>query len=180
VNNAGGTQPAAFRQLTADYLEGSFRFNILAPFELTRLAVPHMLNGPLGGGAVVNISSMAGIAASRGMFGHSLSKATLNQLTRLLAAELAPRIRVNAVLPGAIETAALKRYLDTLPEHMKAEMRERTPMRRNGTPEDIAAAVLYYASPASGWVTGNLHQVHGLANPEIIPRRIPDFEPGDL
>ncbi len=178
VNNAGGTQPIPFKDLRAGHLSSSLHFNVIAPFELTRLAAPHMLTA--GSGAVVNISSMAGLNASRGMFGHSLSKAALNQLTRVLAAELAPHIRVNAILPGAVETDSLRRYLGSLPDSVKNEMRERTALRRNGTPDDIAAAVLYLVSPASGWITGTLHHVDGKANPEILPRRIPDLEAGDL
>ena len=178
VNNAGGTAPVPFADLRADHLTRALHFNVVAPFELSRLAAPHLLAGE--GGAIVNISSMAGVKANRGMFGHSLTKAALNQLTKVLAAELAPRVRVNAVLPGAIETDALRRYLDTLPDTVRAGMRDRTAMRRNGTPEDIAAAVLYLVSPASGWITGKLHEVDGSANPEILPRRIPDLGPGDL
>ena len=92
-------------------LEASFHFNVSVPFELSRLAVPHML--AVGRGSILNIGSVAGRNANRGGLTHSLTKAALAQLTKLMASELAPRIRVNAVLPGAIETAALKGWLDT-------------------------------------------------------------------
>ena len=173
VNNAGGSPPAAFPDLRVEHLERSFHFNVFVPFELTRLAVPHLLER--GGGAVINIGSMAGANASRGLLCHSLSKAALGQLTRNLAAELAPRIRVNAVLPGAVETDSLRWYLDQQPAEIREGMIEKTAMRRNGTPDDIAAAVLYLASPAASWVTGKLLEVDGSARGDLIPTRLPDL-----
>ena len=125
-----------------------------------------------GGGSIVNISSVAGRKAARGSMTHSLTKAAVSQLTRLMAAELSPRIRVNAVLPGAIETAALRNYVG--PE-VRTEMARRTPMRRNGTPEDIALAVLFLASDASSWITGQLLDVDGLAPDDLVPREMPDL-----
>jgi NAD(P)-dependent dehydrogenase (short-subunit alcohol dehydrogenase family) len=123
--------------------ENAFHFNVSTPFELTRLAIPHMLERP--GGSIINIGSMAGLMAERGFISYSLSKSALGQLTRLLAVELAPRIRVNAVFPGATETDAFRGFLDMAP-HVRESMYAKTPMRRNGTPADIAAAVTFFAS----------------------------------
>ena len=92
-----------------------------------------------GGGAIVNIGSMAGLMAERGFISYSLGKSALGQLTQLLAIELSPRIRVNAVFPGAIETDALRGFMEMAP-HVRDSMHAKTPMRRNGTPDDIAAA----------------------------------------
>jgi 7-alpha-hydroxysteroid dehydrogenase len=89
-----------------------------------------------------------------------------------MAADLAPKVRVNAVLPGAVETAALRRHV---PDDVRAAMAEATPMGRNGTPADIALAVAWFASPASAWVTGRLLDVDGLAPDELIPKDIPDL-----
>jgi 7-alpha-hydroxysteroid dehydrogenase len=91
------------------------------------------------------------------------------------ATDLAPRVRVNAVLPGAIETDALRRYLDAYSDDLRKVMAERTPMRRNGVPMDIAAAVLYLASPAASWVTGKLLEVDGNASADLIPKSLPDL-----
>jgi len=173
VNNAGGSVSRPFLETTSDDLAKSFHFNVLAPFELSRLAVPHMLEQ--GGGSIVNIGSVAGQKATRGSLTHSLTKSALGQLTRLMAAELAPRIRVNAVLPGAVETDALRWWLTTLPDDVRSAMVERTPMRRNGRPDDISPAVLYLVSPAAGWVTGKLLEVDGAASPDLIPNHQPDL-----
>ena len=173
VNNAGGSQSYPLLDTTVEQLEASFHFNISSPFELVRLSVPRMLER--GGGSIVNISSIAGRNASRGSFTHSLTKAAVSQMTRLMAAELSPRIRVNAVLPGAIETDALKKWIVHLPDEIRQVMLDNTPMRRNGTPEDIASAVLYFASDASSWVTGKLLEVDGGVSGPLIPHPIPDL-----
>ena len=173
VNNAGGSVPAPFMDLRVKHLERSFHFNVFVPFELSRLAVPHLLER--GGGSIVNIGSMAGEHAPRGLLVHSLTKASLAQLTRTMAAELAPRIRVNAVLPGAVETESLRWYLDQQAPEVREGMVERTAMRRNGEPDDIATAVLYLASPAPSRVTGKLLEVDGAAGPDLIPTGLPDL-----
>ena len=170
VNNAGGSVSKPFLETTVRQLESSFHFNVSAAFELSRLAVPPMLEG--GGGAIVNIGSVAGRNAGRGTLTHSLTKAAVAQLTRLMAADLAPRVRVNGVLPGAVETAALRGYV---PAEVRESMASRTAMRRNGTPEDIALAVLYMATPAASWVTGKLLEVDGLAGEDLVPKDIPDL-----
>ena len=170
VNNAGGSVSRPFPATTVEQLESSFHFNVSVAFELSRLALPHLLES--GAGAIVNIGSVAGRKAVRGTLAHSLSKATVSQLTRLMAADLAPRVRVNAVLPGAVETNALRRHVE--PDVLQ-RMTERTAMRRNGTPEDIALAVLFLVSPAASWITGKLLEVDGLADDDLIPKDIPDL-----
>jgi 7-alpha-hydroxysteroid dehydrogenase len=173
VNNAGGSVSKPLLKTTVADLEKAFHFNISSPFELCRLVVPHLLER--GGGSIVNIGSVAGLNASRGALAHSLMKNAVGQLTRLLAAELAPKIRVNAVLPGAVETDSFRTWLDHQPAQARDGMVERTAMRRNGEPADIAPAVLYFASPASAWVTGKLLAVDGSPAPDLIPNRLPDI-----
>lgn len=173
VNNAGGSWSPAFMETTVQQFEDSFHFNISSPFRLSQLCVPHMLERP--GANIINIASMAAVHADRGMMVHSVTKAAKAQLTRTMAADLAPRIRVNAVLPGAIETRALNMWLSMLPDGMRDQMHERTRMRRNGVPEDIAAACLYLASDAASFVTGKLLEVDGMASQDLIPRDLPDL-----
>jgi len=175
INNAGGSHSRPILKTRVEELEKSFHFNVSVPFELVRLAVPHMLASETGGGAVVNISSVAAKNAVRGNLAHGLTKAALNQLTRLMAAELAPRIRVNAVLPGAVETDALRGWLATMDPDIRETMHRNTPMGRNGEPGDIASAVLYLCSPASSWVTGELLKVDGMAADDLIPHTVPDL-----
>ena len=173
VNNAGGSPTKGTLDTEVAEVESSFHFNVSVPLELSRLVAPHML--ARGGGAIVNIGSVAGKHANRATLTHSLTKAAIAQLTRLTAADLSPRIRVNAVLPGAIETAALMRWLDSKGDDARAAMVANTPMRRNGTPEDIAAAVLFLASPAASWITGKLLEVDGGAVASVLPSQIPDL-----
>lgn len=173
VNNAGGSMSRPFMETTVSQLEKSFHFNVSAPFELVRLAVPHMLER--GGGVVCNIGSVAGRNAVRSSLTHSLTKAALEQLTRLMAVELAPRIRVNGVLPGAVETDSLRMYLSSMDPSIREAMHANTAMRRNGLPDDIADAVLYLCSPAAAWVTGQSLAVDGMANGELIPKVTTDL-----
>jgi 7-alpha-hydroxysteroid dehydrogenase len=172
VNNAGGATSKPLLATRVEDLESAFHFNISAAFELVRLATPHLLERS---GAVVNIGSMAGQNAARGAFAHSLMKSSLGQLTRLLAAELAPRVRVNAVLPGAVETDSLRGWLERQDPALRQGLLDRIAMRRLGQPQDIADAVLFLASPAASWITGKLLEVDGFAQPDLMPNRLPDL-----
>ena len=108
VSNAGGGDEwRPFFDMDATALEASFHFNVSVPFELARLAAPYMLKRP--GASMVNITSVTVGKSLRGHLIYQLAKAALNELTISLAAELGPRIRVNAIRPGATETPALPR-----------------------------------------------------------------------
>jgi 7-alpha-hydroxysteroid dehydrogenase len=176
VNNAGGAVPAPFMDTRPEHLEWAFHFNVSSPIELSRLAIPHLL--ARGGGAIVNIGSMAGAHTSRGYLAYGTAKAALAHATKLMASDLAPRIRVNAILPGAVETWALSWYIGYMKDKgtpIDSTMIERTLLQRNGTPEDVAAAALYLCSDASSWVTGKLLEVDGGWTFELLPRTIPDL-----
>lgn len=82
---------------------------------------------------------------------------------------------MNAVLPGAVETDALRWWLTSLPEETRQAMIDKTMMRRNGQPDDISPAVLYLVSPAASWVTGKLIEVDGAAAPDLVPNTQPDL-----
>ncbi len=164
VNNAGGSGPNDPLKMSADKFEGVFRFNVSSAYELTRLCVPHMRES--GGGNVVNITSGAARYAQPYFSAYGTAKAALTQLTRLLAQDFAPAVRVNAIAPGPIMTAALDR---ALPANMREGMINNTPLKRLGEVEDIAAAALYLATPASGWVTGKVIEVDGGAESSVWP-----------
>ena len=133
-------------------------------------AVPHMLDA--GGGSIVNIASAAGRHASRGFTAYGTAKAAMIQLTRTMAADLAPRIRVNAIAPGAIVTDALASVLN---DDLQALMEAGTPMRRIGEVDDIAAAAVYLASEASSYVTGQILPVDGGIQTSNFDMGIPDL-----
>ena len=170
VNNAGGTPPLAALETSEEMFEEAFHFNVTTAFAMTRLVVPHMLQHD--GGAIVNIASAAGRLVQRGFAAYGTAKAALSFLTKLLGAEFAPRVRVNALAVGAVMTSALAPFLD---ESLKGQMEALTPMRRLGEVEDVALAVLYLASPASSWVTGKVFEVDGGTETTNWPFHLPDL-----
>ena len=157
VNNAGGTMPRPFLDTSPGYLERAFHFNVTTAFALTKAATPSLLERE---GAVVNIGSSIGRLRDRGFVAYGTAKAALAHMTRLIAADLAPKVRVNAIGVGSTATSALQIVLDDEATH--DEMVRRTPLRRLGDPDDIAFAALYLASPAASWVTGKVLDVDGV------------------
>ncbi len=172
VNNAGGWPPTPALQLADDAFEQAFHFNVTSAFSLSREAIPHMLKNDTGG-SIVNISSAMSRFVDSGFVAYGTAKAALSHMTRLLAFELAPRIRVNALAVGATETDALSPFLAS--GNLREQMEELTPMGRLGEPEDIALAALYLASPASSWVTGKNMEVDGGTVASNWPIKIPAF-----
>jgi 7-alpha-hydroxysteroid dehydrogenase len=172
VNNAGGSAPRPLLDTSVGYFERAFHFNVTTAFALTKAAVPAMLER--GGGSVVNISSAMGRMSDRGFAAYGTAKAALAHLTRLTAADLAPRIRVNAIAVGSVATSALETVLDD--EVMRTTMEQATPLKRLGEVEDIAAACLWLASPAGGFVTGKVVEVDGGLQAPNLPLGLPDLE----
>jgi 7-alpha-hydroxysteroid dehydrogenase len=124
------------------------------------------------GGSIVNITSTMGRLADRGYAVYGTAKAALAHLTRLMAFDLAPRIRVNAVAPGAIATDALDTVLT---DELRAAMIAATPLRRLGNPRDIAMAVLYLVSPAGSYLTGKILEVDGGIETPNLSLGLPDL-----
>lgn len=159
VNNAGiggGGRENPFK-IDRSYVERIYAVNVFAPWELIRLSAPYMKES--GYGSVINITSISSIEKEANMAIYSSSKAALNHLASNLAYDYGPMgIRINNVGPGATRTAALASVLT--PE-MERKMLSHTPIRRLGEVSDIACAVLFFASPASAWVSGQVLMVNG-------------------
>jgi 7-alpha-hydroxysteroid dehydrogenase len=132
--------------------------NVTQAFLLSRLCIPKMVE-TAGGGAIVNISSRTSDMVQTAFVAYAAGKAALNMMTRNLAAEVAPKIRVNAIGVGAIATDALEVVLTN--DALREQLVRNTPMQRAGTVEDIAACAVYLASPAAAFVTGQIYRVDG-------------------
>jgi len=171
VNNLGGAMPLPFFDTSPKFLEDAFRFNVTTAHALNLAAVPHMLAGD--GGAIVNIASAMGRMAGRGFLAYGTVKAALLHYTHLAARDLAPRVRVNAVAVGSTATSALDIVLTD--DALRAEMEAATPLRRIADPEEIAAAVLYLASPASSFVTGKVLEADGGTDAPTLDFGLPDL-----
>lgn len=159
VNNAA-TNPVFGPSLDCDAkaFDKIMAVNVRAPFEIAKLVYPSMKER--GGGSVINISSIAGITPDPGLGMYSVSKASLNMLTKVLAKEWGEAgIRVNAVCPGLIKTKFSQALWEN--EKMLAHFTKRLPIARMGTVEEVASLVLYLASPASSYITGTIYSVDG-------------------
>jgi 7-alpha-hydroxysteroid dehydrogenase len=126
-------------------------------FELSRVCAPLMVESA-GGGAILNISSVAGQYPAPCFSAYGTAKGALSFLTKELAQEYAPRVRVNAIAVGSTRTDALNTILN---EEIEQAMVELTPMARLGEVEDIAMGALYLCSPAASYVTGDILGVNG-------------------
>ena len=162
VNNAGlggGGRENPFK-IDLDYVERIYRINVFAPWKLCQLAVPKMKES--GYGSIINITSMSSVDKEANMCVYSPSKAALNHLAANLAYDFGPYgVRINNVGPGATKTAALASILT---QEIQEKMLRHTPINRLGEVSDIAQAVLFFASPASAWISGQVLFVNGGGN----------------
>lgn len=160
VNNFGMGKPAEDLDLVAGSEEAFFHImemNLGSVYRICKHAIPHMIQQ--GGGSIINISSIGGILPDVTRIGYGVSKAAVNNITKQIAMEYARKnIRCNAVLPGLTATdAALK----SMPEDFIQSFLSHVPLNRMGTPEDMANAVLFFASDDSSYITGHILDVAG-------------------
>jgi NAD(P)-dependent dehydrogenase (short-subunit alcohol dehydrogenase family) len=156
VNNAGVFHIRPYHETPVELLDEQYRTNLRAPYALTQAALPHMREGS----SVVFVTSNAAQGHFTDMAAYAASKGGLESLARALAFELAPRgVRVNAVAPGLVHTPMTSR-IDEDPS-LGEELVRATPLGRLGQPEDIAAAVVFLASPASSYAVGAVLTVDG-------------------
>ena len=158
VNNAGTNRPQPFLEVTDDVLDGMLNLNVRAAFRVARSAARVMMKR--GSGSIVNMSSQMGHVGSPRRTVYCMTKHGIEGLTKAMAVELGPHgIRVNTVSPTFIETPLTRPFLED-PDFAEFVM-GMIAMKRLGTAAEVAAAVLYLASPASGIVTGTSLRVDG-------------------
>ncbi len=159
VNNAGIVRVAEFLEMTEEDFDAVLRVNLKGSFLMGQAVARTM--AAHGGGAIVNMSSVNGVMAIPTIAGYNASKGGVHQLTRVMALALADKgIRVNAVAPGTIGTELSKNaVLGT--EEARRKVLGRTPMKRLGTPAEVADVVAYLASDAASYVTGEIVYVDG-------------------
>lgn len=148
VNNAGATFFLPFYEITEEIWDKTIDTNLKGPFLYIRALYDHFMARKQG--VIINISSEAGISGVGSSPVYCVSKCGLIMLTKVVAKAMAPYVRVNSIAPGFIDTP----WHENTPIEKKKEMIDRTPMKRAGTPQDIASAALYLASDEASFVTG--------------------------
>ncbi len=157
VNNAGVSSSTPFDKYTEEEFEKVMNLNVKAVYNCSRAVVDNMIAN--GSGVILNTSSMVSISGQPSGVGYPTSKFAVNGFTLSLARELGPKgIRVNAVAPGITETDMMK----AVPKEVIEPMKARIPLRRLGTPEDIANAFVFLASEEASYITGVILSVDGL------------------
>lgn len=162
VNNAGVGYAGTVLECTEEQWQRMMDVNAKGTFLGCKYAVEAML--PRGGGVIVNIASMGGIIGVRNRFGYCASKGAVVALTKAIAIDYVQQgIRANCIAPGTVDSPWVQKILSTHPDPVagRKAMEARQPMGRMGTPEEIAHAALYLASPASSFVTGTCLIVDG-------------------
>jgi 3-oxoacyl-[acyl-carrier protein] reductase len=156
INNAGITKDTLLMRMTEDQWDAVIAVNLKSVFNLTKAVLMPMIKQK--GGSIINMSSVVGVSGNAGQSNYSASKAGIIGFTKSVAKEVGSRnIRVNAIAPGFIITE----MTDKLPEDVKTEWINKIPLKRGGTPEDVANTALYLACDLSSYVSGQTIHVCG-------------------
>ena len=162
INNAGGSPEVSAEDASPKFTSAIIALNLTAPAVLSQQAHAAMLASE-SQGAIINIASVSAIRPSPGTAAYGAAKAGLVNLTRSLAQEWAPKIRVNVIIAGLARTEASTEHYGG--EDGIAKIEQRMPMQRMATPDDIAKACVYLASPQAEYISGATLEVHGGGEP---------------
>jgi len=173
VNNVGGAFPKPLMETRGKDLDRAFNFNVTVAHNILVAAVPELVKNDAGG-SIINITSAVGRLPGRGFGMYGTAKAALAHYTRLAALDLNPRIRVNAIAPGAIVTSALE--VVAADDTMRGAIEARTPLQRLGRPEEVAATALFLASDAGAYLTGKILEVDGGLLAPNFEMPLPDLQ----
>lgn len=156
VNNAGITKDGLIMRMKKEDFEAVIDINLVGTFNVTRNVIPYMIKQKSG--RIINVSSVVGVAGNAGQTNYSASKAGVIGFTKSLAKEVASRnILVNAIAPGFIDTDMTKVLSDTVKEGINAQI----PLKRMGTPKEVAKVVKFLASEDSSYITGQVINIDG-------------------
>ena len=156
VNNAGITRDTLLMRMKEEDFKQVIDTNLIGTFNVTKNVISYMMKARSG--RIINISSVVGISGNAGQTNYSASKAGIIGFTKSLAKEVASRnITVNAVAPGFIET----QMTDVLKDDIKEEIAKKIPLKRMGTPQDVANVVKFLASNDSSYITGQVINIDG-------------------
>lgn len=156
VNNAGITKDTLIARMKKEDFESVIDVNLVGTFNVTKNVISHMIKNRKG--RVINISSVVGVSGNAGQTNYSASKAGIIGFTKSLAKEVGSRnILVNAVAPGFIET----NMTDVLKDNIKEEIEKAIPLKRMGTPKDVANVVKFLASEDASYITGQVINIDG-------------------
>ncbi len=156
VNNAGITRDTLLMRMTEEQWDTVISVNLKSVFNLTKAVIMQMVKR--NGGSIINMSSVVGVSGNAGQSNYAASKGGIISFTKSIAKEMGSRnIRCNAIAPGFI----ISEMTDKLPENIKTEWINKIPLKRGGTPEDVANVSLFLASELSSYVNGQIIHVCG-------------------
>ena len=156
INNAGITKDTLIARMKKEDFESVIDVNLVGTFNVTKNVISHMIKNRKG--RIINISSVVGVSGNAGQTNYSASKAGIIGFTKSLAKEVGSRnILVNAVAPGFIET----NMTDVLKDNIKEEIEKAIPLKRMGTPKDVANVVKFLASEDASYITGQVINIDG-------------------
>lgn len=159
VNNAGITKDGLMLRMSEAQWDAVIAVNLKSAFNFVHACVPVMMRRR--GGSIINMASVVGVHGNAGQANYAASKAGMIALAKSVAQEMGPKgIRANAIAPGFIETA----MTEALPDSVREDWKKKIPLRRGGTPDDVADVAVFLASNLSSYVSGQVIQVDGGMN----------------